>query len=162
MSKIPWWKGAHGEWYVVGQIVLILLVFFGPRKFPAWPGWKPPFTGLGSILGAAILLAGVLLLAMAIFRLGSNLTAVPYPKDEGTLIETGPYRLVRHPMYCGGILISLGWAFLVHGWLTLGYAIILLVFFDIKSRREEKWLQAKFPGYDGYRKRVRKLIPFVY
>jgi protein-S-isoprenylcysteine O-methyltransferase Ste14 len=63
--------------------------------------------------------AGVLLLAVAIFRLGSNLTPVSYPKDEGTLIETGPYRLVRHPIYFGGILISLGWAFLVHGWLTL-------------------------------------------
>ena len=162
MSKIPWWKGAHGEWYVVAQIALIVLVFFGPRNLPALPKWTPPFTWLGTIGGGAILLAGALLLAVAIFRLGSNLTAVPYPKDEGTLIETGPYRLVRHPMYCGGILISLGWAFLVHGWLTLGYAIIMLVFFDFKSHREEEWLKAKFPGYGEYQKRVRKLIPFVY
>jgi len=162
MTKTPWWKGTHGEWYVVGQIVLIVLVFFGPRNVPAWPRWAPPLTWLGSIGGGVILLAGVLLLAVAIFRLGSNLTTVPYPKDEGTLIETGPYRLVRHPMYCGGILISLGWAFLAHGWLTIGYAIIILVFFDFKSRREEEWLKAKFPGYREYQKRVRKLIPFIY
>ena len=162
MSKIPWWKGTHGEWYVVAQAALIVLVFFGPRNLPAWPIWTPPFTWLGSIGGGSLLLAGILLLAVAIFRLGSNLTAVPYPKDEGTLIETGPYRLVRHPMYCGGILISLGWAFLVHGWLTLGYAIIMLVFFDFKSRREEEWLKARFPDYGEYQKRVRKLIPFVY
>ena len=119
MKKTSWWKGMHGEWYVVAQIVLI-------------------------------------------FRLGSNLTAVPYSKEEGTLIETGPYRLVRHPIYCGIILIAFGWALLVHGWLTLGYAFIMLVFFDIKSRREEKWLKAKYPGYEAYQKRVRKLIPFVY
>jgi protein-S-isoprenylcysteine O-methyltransferase Ste14 len=162
MSKTPWWKGAHGEWYVIAQIALIVLVFFGPRNIPAWPSWPAPYTSLGPIGGGIILLAGILLLAVAIFRLGSNLTPVPYPKDQGTLIETGPYRLVRHPMYCGGILIAFGWGLLVHGWLTLGYAIIMLLFFDVKSRREEQWLKAKFSDYGEYQKRVRKLIPFVY
>ena len=162
MKKTSWWKGMHGEWYVVAQIVLIVLVFFGPRNLAGWPAWITPFTRLGSIAGGLILATGVLLFAVAIFRLGSNLTAVPYPKEEGTLIETGPYRLVRHPIYCGIILIAFGWALLVHGWLTLGYAFIMLVFFDIKSRREEKWLKAKYPGYEAYQKRVRKLIPFVY
>jgi protein-S-isoprenylcysteine O-methyltransferase Ste14 len=162
MSQTPWWKGTHGEWYVVAQIALIVLVFFGPRNFQAWPIWTAPFTWLGSIGGGIIMLAGILLLVVAIFRLGSNLNAVPYPKDEGTLIETGPYRLVRHPMYCGGILIVFGWGLLVHGRLTLGYAIIMLTFFDVKSRREEQWLKEKFSGYDEYQKRVRKLIPFVY
>ncbi len=162
MAKTSWWKGTRGEWYVVAQIALLVLVFFGPQNILAWPSWTPPFTWLSSIGGGAILLAGILLLAVAIFRLGSNLTTVPYPKDEGTLIETGPYQLVRHPMYCGGILIAFGWAILVHGWLTLGYAIIMLVFFDVKSRREEQWLKAKFSGYGEYQKRVRKLIPFVY
>ncbi len=162
MHKIPWWKGAHGEWYVVGQISLIVLVFFGPRTYPRWPIWTPSFTWLGTIGGGVNLLTGALLLMTAIFRLGSNLTAVPYPKDQGTLVETGPFRLVRHPIYCGVILITFGWALLVHGWLTLGYAIIMLVFFDVKSRREEEWLKAKFSGYGEYQKRVRKLIPFVY
>jgi protein-S-isoprenylcysteine O-methyltransferase Ste14 len=162
MAKTPWWKGKHGEWYVVAQIALVVLVFFGPHNFPAWPKWITPFIWLGSIAGGLILSAGVLLLAVAIFRLGSNLTAVPYPKDQGTLIETGPYRYVRHPMYFGGILIAFGWACLVHGWLTAGYALIMLVFFDVKSRREEKWLKEKFSGYGEYQKRVRKLIPFIY
>jgi protein-S-isoprenylcysteine O-methyltransferase Ste14 len=162
MAKTSWWKGVHGEWYVIAQIALIVLVFFGPRNIPAWPSWLPPFTWLGSIGGGMLLSVGVLLLTAAIVRLGSNLTPVPYPKDEGTLIETGPYRLVRHPMYCGGILIAFGWALCVYGWLTIGYAVMMLLFFDIKSRREEKWLQEKFPGYGEYQKRVRKLIPFIY
>ena len=116
MNKSPWWKGAHGEWYVVIQVVLFALVIFGPRNWPGWPQWTAPFTWLGSLAGGLILLAGILLVVMAIFRLGPNLTAVPYPKEQATLIETGPYRLVRHPIYCGGILSALGWAFLVHGW----------------------------------------------
>ena len=65
MSQTPWWKGTHGEWYVVAQIALIVLVFFGPRNFPAWPIWTAPFTWLGSIEGGIILLAGILLLAVA-------------------------------------------------------------------------------------------------
>ena len=162
MTKTPWWKGTHGEWYVVAQIALIVLVFFGPRNFLGWPIWNPSFTWLGSIVGSALLPAGILLLMVAIFRLGPNLTPVPYPKEQGTLIETGPYQLVRHPMYCGGILISFGWALLAHGWLTLGYGFIMLVFFDVKSRQEEQWLKAKFSGYGEYQKRVRKLIPFIY
>jgi protein-S-isoprenylcysteine O-methyltransferase Ste14 len=162
MSKTPWWKGSHGEWYVVAQVALFMLVVFGPRRLAGWPAWSPTFTWLGWIAGGILMAAGLFLLAAAILRLGSNLTAVPYPKKDGTLVETGPYRLVRHPIYCGILLIAFGWGLLVHGWLTLAYAMIMLVFFDIKSRREEKWLQAKFPGYGEYQKRVRKLIPFVY
>ena len=162
ISQTHWWKGAHGEWFVVAQIVLIVVVFFGPRTRAGWPTWISPFTWLGSIGGGAMLLMGILLFITAIFRLGPNLTAVPYPKEHGTLVETGPYRLVRHPIYCGVILIALGWAFVIHGWLTIGYAIIMLLFFDIKSRREEEWLKEKFSGYGAYQKRVRKLIPFIY
>ena len=99
---------------------------------------------------------------LAIFRLGSNITAVPYPKEQGILVETGPYRLVRHPMYCGIILLAFGWAFLVYSWLTFGYAVVLLLLFDVKSRREEIWLKEKYPVYISYQKRVGKLIPLIY
>lgn len=58
--------------------------------------------------------------------------------------------------------MAFGWGLWVHGWLTLGYALLLFVFFDLKSSREERWLREKFPGYDAYRRRVRKLIPFIY
>ena len=163
MSSTPWWKGARGEWYVVAQVALNVLMFLSPSTLPGWPAWTPLFTWLATIVGSFLLLAGVLLFIPAIFRLGSNLTAVPYPKERGTLIETGPYRLVRHPIYCGVLLSVFGWAFLVHGWLTLGYAIVMLVFLDIKSRREEQWLKEKFPDYDAYQKRVaHRLIPFLY
>jgi protein-S-isoprenylcysteine O-methyltransferase Ste14 len=58
--------------------------------------------------------------------------------------------------------MALGWGLWLPGWLTIGYAILLFVFFDVKSRREERLLEAKFPEYAEYRKRVRKLVPFVY
>ncbi len=162
MSQSPWWKGRRGEWYVVAQVILFILVLLGPRTWSGWPAWSSPYLQLGSILGGILLLAGGLFIFTGIFNLGSNLTAVPYPKEQSTLVETGPYRLVRHPIYSGGIIMAFGWAFWVHGWLTFAYAFILLIFFDIKSRLEEKWLMDKFSGYRSYQARVHKLIPFIY
>lgn len=162
MSRASWWKGGHGEWYVVIQIVLFILVVFGPRTGTGWPVWTSPFILVGHIIGSLLLIIGGFLAMAGMLELGKNLTAVPYPKEQATLVETGPYRIVRHPIYSGLIIVALGWAFWVHGWLTFGYVLILFVFFDVKSRREEQWLKEKFSAYGAYQKRVRKLIPFIY
>ena len=158
----PWWKGTRGEGYLAGQLALMALVFLGPRAAPGWPAWPSVFAGPASIAGVLLMLMGGLLLFAGGARLGARLTPLPYPKDRSTLIVTGPYRWVRHPMYGGGILLAFGWAMAIHGSLTLGYAVALAVFLDVKSRREERWLSARYPEYAGYRTRVPKLIPFVY
>ena len=107
-------------------------------------------------------LAGVLLLLSGLLRLGPNLTPLPYPTAGATLIQSGPYRFVRHPMYAGGIAIAYGWSLFVCGWLTLVYATILFAFLDVKATREERWLTSRFPDYPAYQRRVRKLIPFIH
>jgi protein-S-isoprenylcysteine O-methyltransferase Ste14 len=162
ISQAPWWKGSRGEWYVFAQVALFGLVVFGPPTWFGWPTWTFPHTLLGSIGSGGLLLMGISLIVAGIFKLGGNLTAVPYPKEQSTLVEKGPYQLVRHPIYSGAIFAAFGWAFWVRGWFTVGYAIILFVFFDVKARREEQWLKEKFSGYVEYQKRVRKLIPFLY
>jgi protein-S-isoprenylcysteine O-methyltransferase Ste14 len=58
--------------------------------------------------------------------------------------------------------LAIGWAIAVRSWLTLAYALLLLVFLDVKSRREEQWLRERFPTYRDYQRRVRKLVPFLY
>ncbi len=161
-TRIPWWKGTRGEWYVVGQAILGVLVIFGPRTYPGWTVWVYPYAEISLVLGAILILTGVLLFVAGTRELGSNLTAVPCPKEEAQLVESGPYALVRHPMYSGAAIAALGWALCVQGWLTIGYAMVLFFFFDFKSRREEQWLVEKFSGYESYRTRIRKLIPFIY
>ncbi len=158
----PWWKGRRGEWLVVLQIVLMLLVFLGPRTVGGRPAWPFPFPRACSALGIALMVSGGVFLGAAIFRIGRGLTPLPYPRDNAELVQTGPYALVRHPMYAGGILAGLGFALIVRSWLTVGYVAALFVFVDIKSRREEMWLSSRYPAYETYRRRVRKLIPLLY
>lgn len=158
----PHWRGARGEWYVAIQIVLLGIVFLAPRTFPGWPLWPALVAVVARVAGVALLVAGSCLAVAGAVRLGGNLTPLPSPKEGATLVQTGPYRFVRHPLYTSLVLLSYGWALAVQGSLTLIYATVLLIFLDIKATREERWLVARFPAYASYRRRVRKFIPFLY
>jgi protein-S-isoprenylcysteine O-methyltransferase Ste14 len=158
----PSWRGSRGEWYVVGQVVLIAVVFLCPRTLPGLPAWPEPLARISLFAGAALAFAGIGLLLAGSFGLGPNLTPLPFPRADAILVQTGPYRIVRHPMYAGGIALAYGWALFVRGWLTLGYATVLLVFLEVKASREERWLSDRFPDYPDYQRRVRKLIPFIH
>jgi protein-S-isoprenylcysteine O-methyltransferase Ste14 len=157
-----WWKGARGEWLVVGQVALIGLVFFGPRTVFGQPTWSFPFAAACPIAGILLMVAGGVLLLAGLVKLGPGLTPLPYPKEGAWLVETWPFALVRHPMYSGGVVLALGWALCVRSWLTVGYVVVLFLFLDRKSTREERWLAEKYPTYGDYQRRVRKLIPFLY
>ena len=162
MAKQPWWKGPNGEWYVVIQLILFGLVAFGPSALPSWSAWGSPWRTVSIVVGTLLGGLGGLLVLSGLFSLGSNLTAVPRPKDDAQMVEHGAYRWVRHPIYSGIILGALGLGFLRGGWLSLLYALVLFFFFDIKSRKEEKWLREKYGDYAAYQQRVAKLIPFLY
>jgi len=161
-SSQPWWRGRRGEWYVVAQVALLLAIILGPTTQAGLPPWPSGLTGVSSIAGMVLLAVGGLVALLAVVNLGSNLTPLPHPKDGATLVVSGMYRFVRHPIYFGVILMAAGFALSVHGWVTLAEAAALALFFDIKSRREEIWLVNHFPAYAAYQQRVRKLIPFVY
>lgn len=161
-AKQPWWRGRRGEWFVVLQALLFAIILFGPRTAPGLPPWPQTAAVVTSVVGALLIAAGVAMSVAAALHLGSNLTPLPHPREYASLVVTGPYRWVRHPIYCGLIWMAMGWALFIHGWLTLIYAVGLVLFFDIKSRREECWLTERFPRYTEYQQRVRKLIPFIY
>ena len=158
MTRPPWWKGNRGEWYVVAQFAVFLLIVFGPRGRP----WGYPFAGITTIAGGCLIILGGILTAAGFLSLGVNLSLLPRPPEKGELVETGAYRLVRHPIYSGLFFAALGWGVWLRSWPTIGYALILFVVLDLKARREERWLKEKFPGYDRYSKRVRRLLPFIY
>jgi protein-S-isoprenylcysteine O-methyltransferase Ste14 len=159
--KPKWWQGTRGEWFVVAQDILGVLVFLGPRTFPGLPPWSSSLVQITSVVGKVLAIAGGFLFISGIIALGKNLTPVPQPKENATLIVKGPYRFVRHPIYGGLILCTFGYGLSVHGWLTLFYALLIFVCFDLKARKEEEWLEKKFPDYASYKQRTSKFIPFT-
>lgn len=117
---------------------------------------------MGRVIGLPLTLAG-LAMTLAGFRdLGENLTPLPHPKEDATLVQDGVYAIVRHPIYSGSILMTLGAGLLTGNRTRTLLGVLLFAFFDAKSRREEAWLTDRFPAYPAYRRSVRRLIPFVY
>jgi protein-S-isoprenylcysteine O-methyltransferase Ste14 len=149
--------GKRGEGWVLLQLVLFVLVAVAPLFVERYP--FPPWL---RVLGALISLAGVALATLGLLALGPSLSPFPKPVDNGQLVTTGIYGIVRHPIYTGLIIGAIGWALLTAALLGLVLAIVLFLFFDVKSRREERWLAQKYAGYGAYRERVRKLIPWLY
>lgn len=115
------------------------------------------------IIGVILTIIGAGILIIAMKNLGDSLAAVVSPKKEAHLVTSGMYGIVRHPIYTGIILLAIGWSIFWGSILSLLFSIILMVFFDIKSRKEEQLLIEKYPDYTQYKMRVRKkMIPFIY
>lgn len=99
------------------------------------------------------------MIGLGLLHLGRNLTAVPTPKADSSLVQNGAYALVRHPIYSGIIFGAVGLGLWRMGITTMIFALLLVPFFDIKSRREERLLEAQFPEYASYKQTVSKFIP---
>ena len=151
--------GRRGEGWVALQAVLFVGIigagFYGPL-------WSGPVRAVGAIAGAALIASGVGLVGAGILGLRRQLTAYPRPVPGGRLIDDGAFELVRHPMYGGGVIAAFGWGLAMASPMGLVGSLVLGVFFDLKSRREEAWLGEQFVGYAAYRRRTRRLIPWVY
>jgi protein-S-isoprenylcysteine O-methyltransferase Ste14 len=150
---------ARGGAWVLAQFPLTALALFAARIGPTVPA---VVLGPARWVGVGLFVSGGLLFLAGAAALGTRLTPFPKPNPATPLIRSGPYALARHPIYGGGVIAVIGWALLNGGWLGLAAAAGLAVFFDAKASLEERWLDEQFFEYRRYRRRVRKLIPFIY
>jgi protein-S-isoprenylcysteine O-methyltransferase Ste14 len=156
MTSLPS-LGRRGEGWVAIQMVLLALTGLAGFLGPVWTGEIRLFT---VALGATLMTGGLILVVLGIRDLREAVTPLPYPRDDAELVQTGVYGLVRHPIYGGLVIGSIGWGFMTASPVALAMAVFLLAFFEMKSRREEAWLEARFPEYSTYRARTRRLIPW--
>jgi protein-S-isoprenylcysteine O-methyltransferase Ste14 len=158
-----WWRGDRGEYWVIAQGVLLIVFALTPPITPSIIDLRLSVWVYTSwILTAIFGILAIVFLGRSLSDLGQNLTPLPHPRDEGQLVTTGFYGLVRHPMYSGVIYLALAYASWQMSWVHLVGSIVLLVFFDAKSRKEEVWLTEKFPDYANYSNSVKKLILWIY
>jgi protein-S-isoprenylcysteine O-methyltransferase Ste14 len=157
-SRLPQ-LGRRGEGWVALQVVLVAAMVATGAKGRRWPS-----TSRGARMAAAGLsgLGGLYLFGGGVARLGRQITPFPKPVEQGSLKSTGAYGLVRHPMYGGVLLMTLGWS-LASSPLALAPWTVAAVFLNAKRRREEAWLVEEYPDYEEYRTSVRhSLVPYVW
>jgi protein-S-isoprenylcysteine O-methyltransferase Ste14 len=125
-------------------------------------GWPEDVDRTFDAIGIVLAVAGGALGFWSARVLGRSLTWYPRPVERGALVETGPYRFSRHPIYSGGIYFFIGWG-LWSSPLALAFAVALAVLWAFKARVEERLLSARYPGYDDYRRRTAwRLLPGIY
>jgi protein-S-isoprenylcysteine O-methyltransferase Ste14 len=118
-------------------------------------------TGL-RVAGAALFAAGLALAIVARFQLGrqwSDIEVGSVSRDH-SVIDTGVYGLIRHPIYTGDLMLLAGLELALNSWLVLAVAALAAAVFW-KSGKEERKLAAELPGYREYQLRTKKFIPFV-
>jgi protein-S-isoprenylcysteine O-methyltransferase Ste14 len=151
--------GPRGEGWFLLQVVIFAAIALSGAIGPAWSG---PVRVAGGAAGAVLIACGGILSLRGVLDLRENLTPFPRPLPGAQLVESGAYRLARHPIYGGLIMGALGWGLLTASPLAMIGALVLTAFFDLKSRREEVWLSEQFSGYPAYRARTRRLLPWLY
>ena len=94
--------------------------------------------------------------------LGSLWSAGVSRKERHRVVDTGPYGVVRHPMYTGGIVVMFAFAATHARPFGLLVALVFTVFFTWKARVEERFLREELGvAYDRYRQQVPMLVPFL-
>jgi protein-S-isoprenylcysteine O-methyltransferase Ste14 len=160
-------KRVAPTWQQAGHHLLSVAAF-GLFTVPAW------HTGLLTrrllprndstmALGVGVLALGMAFAVWARVRLGRNWSGMVTVKEDHRLIRTGPYALVRHPIYTGLITAVFGTAIAL-GRVCHGLAVVsFFLAYWLKSRLEERWMLQEFGDeYQRYRNEVRALIPFVW
>jgi protein-S-isoprenylcysteine O-methyltransferase Ste14 len=122
--------------------------------------WAP--SSVLSFVAVVLVVIGALFAIWARFTIGANWSGAVTFKQDHQLMQSGPYHLVRHPIYSGLLLMGLASALAndePYGFLLV--AVVVAVFIP-KIVLEEKLMTEHFPDeYPQYRKRVKAIIPFI-
>jgi protein-S-isoprenylcysteine O-methyltransferase Ste14 len=146
-------------------VLLIVIILLVATRIPLpwlyrqlWPLGLWPFW-----IGAAVTVAGLLFAIWARQHLAGNWSSDVTIKQGHELITTGPYTVVRHPIYTGILTGFLGTAIAlsqVRG--VVGFALMFLAFWP-KLRTEEKWMRSQFgEAYAVYARKTPSLVPYLF
>jgi protein-S-isoprenylcysteine O-methyltransferase Ste14 len=114
------------------------------------------------ILGIALVALGFLIIFI-VFRENTFSAATIEVAEDQKVISTGPYAIVRHPMYSAALVMLLGTPLALGSWWGLLMLVPMTLVIVWRLLDEESFLSEKLPGYSDYRKTVRyRLVPLVW
>lgn len=135
---------------------LVLFVVYPPAvewarlPVPTWARW----------LGVGMVAAGAALAERALAHLGRNVTPTAVPRPDATLVTSGPYRWVRHPLYSSGLLTFPGFALVTASGLVAAGGALALLTLAVRTRREERLLEERFgEAWRCYAARTGRYLP---
>ena len=158
-------RQAPYRFFTTSGFVFLLIAFIGDRQPPGWMlflfqrHWEFPLEVQWAMVGVATL--GFLFCWWARIHLGALWSGRITRKEGHRVVDTGPYRLVRHPIYTGILLALLG-STMVHWYPRVVLLPVIFAYFVYAARVEERSMREHFPKeYPIYVKRTKMLIPFL-
>ena len=146
-----------------GLLLAAVLLMIAGHRLPTLLCERFLLRGIVALaIGALLTAIGLGFAVWARVHLGRNWSGTVTLKDDHTLIRTGPYARLRHPIYSGVLLALAGTALAVGEWRAVIALGLVFVAFLRRVRVEEEHLRKIFPDYDRYRRETAALIPFVY
>jgi protein-S-isoprenylcysteine O-methyltransferase Ste14 len=125
----------------------------------AWPVWQ--MGGSPTVHWVLLVLSGVVGMSALVANRPGNFNIHPLPHEQGRLVQLGPYRWIRHPMYTAVLLLGMALALPVD---TAGAWTLWIFLFGAllgKALLEERWMSDKHADYAGYMRRTRRFVPFL-
>ena len=157
IAEVRPWDRVYMTVLLVGMHGWFAFMGWEARAPSPWPAWVNLLGGAGIVL--------CMFIAWRTFRVNSFAAATVKVQGERgqTVISTGPYAIVRHPLYAGAAFWMFGMPLLIGTpWDLLGSVIVMGVV-AVRALGEERMLAAELPGYTDYMKRVRwRLLPGVW
>ena len=130
---------------------------------PQWTRLISPASPAQNIIGLALILLGYTILFIGHFTLRRFHSSTLVIREDHKLVTHGIYRLVRHPMYLGVLLVAIGMPVFVSSLAGFLIMLILIPILLIRIRIEERLLIDEFgEEYQAYQRSTRKLIPFIF
>lgn len=152
-------------WFILISLRLAgLLGWFGLLAYlvdPAWMAWAALSLPVWwRWIGVAFLAAAGALLFWTFRSLGRNLTDTVVTRRNHTLIITGPYRWMRHPLYTSAALMIPATTLITANWFFLAMGLMVILLLVVRTRKEEANLIARFGNeYRNYMRRTGRFFP---
>ncbi len=139
-----------------GIQLMLLIAYFFPID---WADFETSL--LIKAIGLVMILIGFATSIIAILQLNKKLSPFPTPARNSKLRTRGIYRFIRHPIYTGLILMFFGYGILSGSVWKLVFALLITIFFYIKTVYEEDLLVEEFDKYEAYKKKTGRLFPKI-